>query len=113
MKRFTRPLLGLAGIVALVALSLTVAPGVSGSTRFSPAPARIVAAEDHAAFVGVVETRTSVRLRELVGSLSVATLLVTAGLVYAAFVLGFGSATTSDARRRWRALLVGAPPALV
>ena len=111
--RFTRPLLGLIGFVALVAVSLTVAPEASGSTRFSPAPARIVAAEDHAAFVVVVETRTSARLRELVGSLSLATVWLAAGLVYGAFVLGFGSATTSDARRRWRALLVGAPPVRV
>ncbi len=113
MKRFTRPLLGLVGIVALVALSLSVAPGASGPTRFSPTPAHIVMADDHAAFVGVVETRPSARLRGLAGSLSVATVVLAAGLVCGAFVLGFGSATTSDARRRWRALLVGAPPALV
>ena len=97
------------GALAVVTLSLTFAPLRSELTRAVPAAARVVTTDDHAAFVGIADTRTVSRLVNLVGSLTVI-VVVAAAIAYYGMVLALGSASTGDPRRRWRALLVGAPP---
>ena len=110
VTRCARPLLLLVGLVALVALGLTVAPREVSPTRALTAPARIVAADEHAAFVGGVDPRPSTRLGSLFGPLSLVALAIV-GLGFWACSPTLGPAASSDRRRRWRALLVGAPPA--
>jgi len=109
MRRSPRPLLIVLGALAIVTLVLALAPVRAELTRVVPATARVVTTEDHAAFVGITDTRIGGRLVNLVGSLSVI-VLVTGGIAYYGLVLALGSASTGDPRRRWRALLVGAPP---
>jgi hypothetical protein len=114
MRPSTRWLLVMVGTLAFVAASVAMIAEPAGparATTMSNAPARIDIVEGHTAFIGQADIRTANRLASLVAWLG-AVVLAAAGLVWLGASLGLGSASTSDRRRRWRALLVGAPPAI-
>ena len=71
-------------------------------------PARAMSAADHAAFIGVVEVRSTRGLADLIGLLGLA-LFVGAGWALVSSTQAPGLSAAGDGLRRWRARLVGAP----
>jgi hypothetical protein len=109
MRWPSRSVVLVAGIVALVALGSGHTAGLGRQMRVSPASPLVRAADDHVAFVAVVDTRRSPTAVDLVGYLELV-LVLTAGCLWWASIRGRVLAPDRDPRRRWRARLVGAPP---
>jgi hypothetical protein len=109
MRWHSRSLVFAAGIVALVALGAAWAPGLNGRPRFSPGSPLVRATDDRVAFVGVVDTRRSPSLGDLVGFVEIV-MAVAAARLWCVSRRSRGPAGPSDRHRRWRARLVGAPP---
>jgi hypothetical protein len=114
VRRHLRRSTYLVGLFAFVALGLAVgsASRVGEPVVTSHSPARAASAADHAAFIGVVEARSTQGLANLIGLLTVA-LFVGAGWALVASLQASGLSDAVDGVRRWRARLVGAPPRLI
>jgi len=109
MRRAPRPLIVAMGLVAVVGLALGVAPTRNRPTRAAPVSARFIAGDERAVFVAIADSRPSVGVGDLVGR-GWGMVPLEVELVFFGLVLALGLLPSGDARRRWRALLVGAPP---
>ncbi len=108
MRRRTRRLVSLVVIVALVGLGLSLTTARPDQVHTLTRLAGVSATEGHATFVGIDNKQSAPRLSPLAGSLQ-AVLLLAAGWMVAAQLVGGGPVVGPDARRRWRARLLGAP----
>jgi hypothetical protein len=110
MRRPTRWLLVLLSAGALVAAGVTAVAGPAVVAHTSTGHAQLDAAAGPAAFLGLADSRPSVRLAGLVGSLGAVVAIAAALMGRFGSSPGLVPAITVDRRRRWRARLVGAPP---